>query len=149
VRRRFRLAAVHRLRAVHLDQAARALAAARALERAEQARIETMLAEVLACAPPDRATAEQVRLAAAHREGLHERIASAREDLERLRRQSLDAIAAWESARADLHAVEVLRERFRRTELLEQARAEQRQTDELAAARYRARYRTQDREVGT
>ncbi|MDQ1293684.1 MAG: flagellar export protein FliJ [Actinomycetota bacterium] len=142
MRRGFRLAAVLRLRTAQVDEAARVLAAARLAERAAQSAIDSMLAEVRSCTPEQRESAQQAFFAAQRREGLRERIGSTRRQLEQLRQRSLEAIGVWQTARARLHAVEVLHERFRRAERLELARLEQRETDELAMIRHRSRSRT-------
>jgi flagellar export protein FliJ len=139
VRRGFRLTAVLRLRTAQVDEAARVLAAARLAERAAQAEVDGMLAEVRSCAPEQSASVQEAFFAAQRREGLRERIGSTRGHLEQLRQRSLEAIGEWEVARARLHAVEVLHERFRRAERLELARLEQRETDELAMSRHRSR----------
>ena len=130
--RRFRLGAVERLRAGTLAEAARALGAARrelteALTRRD--RIASELAQSRPATPGVPAAHEN---AAARRHRLREEMRAAGERCSIAASRETAALASWNSARADLRVVELLHERHRFAVAEEQARAEQKETDELA-----------------
>lgn len=136
-RRGFRLSAVERLRSARLDETGQALARARrelALEAARRAELQGHLA---LCVPGARETPTGVQVAAYHRELLRERLVASDARAEQLRQQAEVARTRWLAARADLQAVEMLRERYRAAVRREQDRRDQRAMDDLASSRHR------------
>jgi flagellar biosynthesis chaperone FliJ len=137
VTRRFRLGALEQLRAGKLADAARALGQARRELAAALAHRDGLQLEL------KRSTAEWVsrpaeqESAAARRARIREDMARAGERCSAAKSQELAAVSAWNSARADLRAVELLHERHRLALAEADARAEQREADEFAAITHR------------
>jgi flagellar biosynthesis chaperone FliJ len=137
VKRRFRLFAVERLRAGTLADAARALGDARRELTAAlgyRDRIKAELQQTSAAwraAPAEQMSAEQRRVA------LREELALATDRCTAAQSQELAALAAWNTARSDLRAVEMLHERHRLALAEADARAEQQEIDEFAALSHR------------
>jgi flagellar export protein FliJ len=132
VNRRFRLAVVERLRSGALAEAARALGHARR-ELADALSYQRRLQQELSrCTPPARGTAPEAESAAARRARLRTELGRVGERVSVAQGQELAALAGWHAARADLRAVEALHERHRQALAEADARAEQRELDELA-----------------
>jgi flagellar biosynthesis chaperone FliJ len=137
--RRFRLSALERLRSGRLAEAARMLGLAR--HEVVQAKAETdrIQADLQACDVQTRTTPFAATAAASRRERLREDLRRAGDRVHRAQSQELAAVAGWHSARADLRAVEALHEVHRVALADADARAEQRELDELAGAVHRGR----------
>jgi len=135
--RRFRLVVVERLRASTLADAARALGQARrelTTALGYRDRIKAELQQTTAewrSTPAEQQSAEQRRLL------LREELALAGDRCTAAQSQELAALAAWNSARSDLRAVETLHERHRVALAEADARAEQQELDEFAALSHR------------
>jgi flagellar biosynthesis chaperone FliJ len=135
--RRFRLFAVERLRAGKLADAARALGEARrelAGALGYRDRIKADLQRTTTAwrsTPTEQVSAEQRRVA------LREEMVLATDRCTAAQSQELAALAAWNSARSALRAVEMLHERHRLALAEADARAEQREIDEFAALSHR------------
>jgi hypothetical protein len=137
--RRFRLTALERLRSGRLAEAARMLGLARqevAQAQAESGRIQ---ADLQACDVQTRTAPFAAASAASRRERLRDDLRRAGERVHRAQSQELAAVAGWHSARGDLRAVEALHEVHRVAVADADARAEQRELDELAGAVRRGR----------
>jgi flagellar biosynthesis chaperone FliJ len=133
--RRFRLSALERLRGGALAQAARALGLARREVSAAEADRVQVLRDLRNCDASTPHTAPfAAQSAASRRERLREDLRRAGERVGVAQSQELAAVAGWHSARSDLRAVEVLHERHRLAVAEVDARAEQRELDELAGA---------------
>ncbi|MDQ1287677.1 MAG: flagellar export protein FliJ [Actinomycetota bacterium] len=137
--RRFRLAAVERMRSGALAEAAGALAAARrelieAITRRDRIRKELAVTVAARKGPP-----VEYQAAAARRQRLRDDLTGAAERCVAAYEQELATLAAWNAARAELRAVEVLHERHRAALAEADARAEQREIDEFAALTHRRR----------
>lgn len=144
--RRFRLATVERLRSTGLDQATATLAAARNRVRAAQETLDALHAAIDACVPPRTATPADLSASAIRRDLLREQAERAAGDLAACEQDAARALAAWHGARSDLRAVEALHDRHREALAEDDARREQRQTDDLAViAAVRARRATHGR----
>lgn len=138
--RRFRLATVERLRSNGLDRATADLASARTALRAAQESVEALHAAIDACLPSGRVSPADVATAAMRRELLREQVDRAIGDVAAAQQEVARATAAWHTARADLRAVEALHDRHRASVAEQDARREQRLTDDLAViAAVRAR----------
>ena len=132
--RRFRLETVERLRAARLEAGGRELVAAGAALADARERRDFIAARLLASGLSSRATPEEALSLVARRDLLREQLAlAAREVAARVAEAEL-ARVAWLRARSGLRAVEALHERHRRAVRAEQARRDQAETDELAAA---------------
>jgi flagellar biosynthesis chaperone FliJ len=135
VTRRFRLAGLEKLRAGKLAEAARALGAARREVAAAIAEREKLRRELARTTAPARSAPFEMESAVARRARLREEVGRAGERVGVAQGRELAAVAAWNAARADLRIVESLHARHR-AELAEaQARAEQREIDDLAGTR--------------
>ena len=131
----FRLATVERLRGRRLAEAAGAFGRAQR-DHAELTAARDDLADRLAtCVPGSHATPGHVRVVAERRTFLRERIVAADELVVQAAARLDQAREGWLSARTGLRAVEALHERFRETVRAEQARRDQRLTDDLASLR--------------
>jgi flagellar export protein FliJ len=133
VNRRFRLAALERLRGARLEDAARTLPAARRTLAELTATRDGLAARLAAAVQPLRATPEEPALAGAHREALRARLVDADRAVADAEQEVRRAVSAWRAARADLRVVAALHERHREAVAADDARAEQRILDDLAA----------------
>ena len=131
--RRFRLGALERLRSGRLADAARALGAARREVAAALAHREDLRRTLRTTDAPARSAPFEMESAVARRARLREEMGRAGERVGVAQGRELAAIAAWNSARADLRAVEALHERHRLAVADTDARAEQKELDDLAA----------------
>lgn len=131
--RRFRLGAVERLRGSALAEAARLLGVARREVTAALTHREQLRGELVQSRTGTRTTPAEEETAAARRHRLREDLARAGERCTAAHSQELAAMAAWNAARADLRAVEMLHERHRLAVAESDARAEQRELDEFAS----------------
>jgi flagellar export protein FliJ len=137
VSRRFRLAGLERLRAGKLAEAARALGAARRDVAAALAYQEKLRRELRESSGPGRGAPHELETAAARRARLREEVGRAGERVGVAHGRELAAMAAWNAARSDLRAVESLHVRHRVEVAAADARAEQRELDDLAGTRRR------------
>jgi flagellar biosynthesis chaperone FliJ len=138
VNRRFRLGAVERLRSGKLAEAARTLGLARrdvVQAQDEQTRISRELVKDELTGPD---AAFMLRMAASRRERMRADLVQAGERVSVARSREVSALAGWNSAKADLRAVELLHARHKQAVADADARAEQRLIDELAARPRRA-----------
>jgi flagellar biosynthesis chaperone FliJ len=131
--RRFRLTAVEKLRAGKLSDAGRALSRARREVAEALNHRERIRAELQQTVAAWRSSPSEQNIAAARRLKLREELTLAGERCTAARSQELAALATWSAARADLRAVELLHERHRALLAEKDARAEQREVDDLAA----------------
>jgi len=132
--RRFRLATVERLRQADVRRCTGDLGLARQrLAAAEQA-IADLGTELAGCRPALTATPDQVLAAAQRREALRERAEQLEVAAGAARAALAEALAAWQRAQQRLRAVVTLHERHRAELAAQDARREQRLTDELAGA---------------
>jgi flagellar biosynthesis chaperone FliJ len=137
VSRRFRLATVERLRASRLADAARALGTARRELVAALAQRDGLQLELRRTTAAWVTTPAEQESAAARRLRLREELTRVGERCSVAQSQELAALSAWNSARADLRAVEMLHERHRFAVAEAQARSDQREADEFAALTHR------------
>ena len=137
--RKFRLTALERLRSGRLADAARALGLARqevVAAETDRGRIQQELdgsGTRMQTAPVIAYTASS------RRERLREDLQHAGERVTIAYSRELAAVAEWHAARSDLRAVEALHARHRMALAQADARAEQRELDELAANAHRDR----------
>jgi flagellar protein FliJ len=131
--RKFRLAAVERLRVEELEVAARALAGANGVVRAAQAERDRLAAELhLDRTRPQMASGE-VQINAVYRDRLRMDLLDAEIQLEQRAKEAEQARQVWLAAKAGLQAVEALHERHKLALRAADARAEQKELDELAS----------------
>jgi len=133
VNRRFRLGTVEKLRSGKLAEAARTLGLARrdfVQAQDEQTRISRELVQDDLTGPD---AAFMLRAAASRRERMRADLVRAGERVSLARSREVNALAGWNSAKADLRAVELLHARHARAVAEADARAEQLLLDELAA----------------
>jgi flagellar export protein FliJ len=128
----FRLATVERLREQRLQTCARELHLANQelthLRERRQVLVDRLHEDVL----PSRPDAHLLELDATYRYRLLGDIAEQDEQIERLDAIVTERRGAWLRARADVHAVAALHERYRRSRQALLARRDQRELDELA-----------------
>jgi flagellar export protein FliJ len=128
----FRLATVERLREQRLQNCARELheitVALTAIQERKALLINQLRVDRLGQAP----TAHQLELDANYRYRLRGDIYEEDQQLERLEGVFTERRAAWLRARADVHAVAALHERYRRSRQALRARQEQIELDERA-----------------
>jgi flagellar biosynthesis chaperone FliJ len=144
VTRRFRLTALERLRSGRLAQAARMLGLARREVAEAESHRQRIEQELAVCAPEVHTSPFVVQAAASRRERLREDLRHAGERVTIAYSRELAAMAGWHSARSDLRAVEALHEQHRLALAQADARAEQRELDELAGIAHRGRASTDD-----
>jgi flagellar biosynthesis chaperone FliJ len=137
VSRRFRLAAVERLRGSTLADAARALGAARRELLAALAQRDGLQRDLRRTTAAWVSSPAEQESAAARRHRLREELNRVGERCAAAQGQELAALAAWNAARADLRAVEMLHERHRMTLAEADVRSQQREADEFAALTHR------------
>lgn len=130
----FRLATVEQLRRQELETTARDLHAAQTSVRAAQARRDDLLQRLHAERRHPR-VAYELELESVYRFRLRGDLAEVDEELTGLRRDLARRRDAWLQARARLHAVQTLHERFRRKRAAELQRLEQRELDDFAGTR--------------
>jgi flagellar FliJ protein len=133
--RAFRLAAVERLRIEQLEAAARALAGANGVVRAARAERDRLAAELhLDRTRPQMASGE-VQINAVYRDRLRMDLLDAEIQLEQRAEEAEQARQSWLAAKAGLQAVEALHERHKLALRAADARAEQKELDDLASTK--------------
>jgi flagellar FliJ protein len=131
--RKFRLAAVERLRTEELEAAARALAGAYGVVRTAQAERDRLAAELYLDRNRPRMAPGEVQLNAVYRDRLRMDLLDAEIQLEQRSTEAEQARQAWLAAKAGLQAVESLHERHKLAVRAADARAEQKELDDLAS----------------
>ncbi|GAA3607600.1 hypothetical protein GCM10022223_24450 [Kineosporia mesophila] len=132
-RKGFRLATVERLREKHLEEAAQALHLAQSAVREAQARRDDLL-ERLRAQRHGHNTPHELELEAVYRFRLRGDLAEVDHEMAKLTAKLAERRDSWLQARAEVHAVAALHDRYRkqRAEMLQ--RTEQREMDELAGS---------------
>lgn len=131
--RKFRLAVVERLRTEQLEAAARALAGAYGVVRTAQAERDRLAAELYLDRNRPQMAPGEVQLNAVYRDRLRMDLLDAEIQLEQRSTEAEQARQAWLAAKAGLQAVESLHERHKLALRAADARAEQKELDDLAS----------------
>lgn len=134
--RPFRLRTVERLRGLHLDATARALAVARATVETARGERDRLVEQIRTGVPTGTVTPDEVRAAGERRDALREAVTALESRIVALDRDVAVHRERWLAARAALRAVQELHARHRRAAAVEAARAEQRESDDLALSRW-------------
>jgi flagellar export protein FliJ len=131
--RTFRLAAVERLRTDALEAAARALGAANGAVRLAGEERDRLAAELYLDRTRPSMGSGEVQVNSVYRDRLRMDLLDAEIQVEQRTKEAAEAQRAWLAARAGLQAVEALHERHRQTLREADARAEQKELDDLAS----------------
>jgi flagellar export protein FliJ len=133
--RQFRLAAVERLRTEQVEVAARALATANGVVRLAVQERDRLAAELYLDRTRPSMGAGEVQINATYRDRLRMDLLDAEIQLEQRTKEADEARQAWLAARAGLKAVESLHDRHKQALREADARAEQKELDDLASTR--------------
>lgn len=131
--RRFRLQTLQRLRENAEQEATAELGRRRHAVHDAEMTLQLLRESVTACLPPPRATPDQVSAVSWQREALRDKADAAALEVSRRRTDLVAATEQWHRRRAELRAVQNLHERHLRVLAEQDARREQRLTDEAAA----------------
>lgn len=129
----FRLATVERLREKRLEEAAQALHEVQTAVRQTQARRDDVV-ERLRAQRHGENTAHELELEAVYRFRLRGDLAEIDEELKQLSAKLAERREAWLQARAEVHAVAALHDRYRKQRAEMLMRAEQKEMDERAGS---------------
>ncbi len=129
----FRLATVERLREKRLEEAAQALHEAQSAVREAQARRDDLL-ERLRAQRHGENTAHELELESVYRFRLRGDLAEVDHELKKLSAKLAERREAWLQARAEVHAVAALHDRYRKQRAEMLMRAEQKEMDERAGS---------------
>ena len=132
-RKGFRLATVERLREKRLEEAAQALHEAQAAVREATARRDDLL-ERLRAGRHGGNSAYELELESVYRFRLRGDLAEVEHELKKLSAKLNERREAWLQARAEVHAVAALHDRYRRQRAEMLMRAEQKELDERAGS---------------
>ncbi|GAB6899882.1 flagellar export protein FliJ [Kineosporia succinea] len=129
----FRLATVERLREKRLEEAATALHEAQSAVREMQARRDDLL-ERLRAQRHGENTPHELELESVYRFRLRGDLAEVDHELTKLTMKLAERREAWLQARAEVHAVAALHDRYRKQRAEMLMRAEQKEMDERAGS---------------